>query len=81
MLIMYKSLLHGIYTADSEPSVQEQALALVRNFVDGSINSVEHMFAEDGIILNAIGRQLHSASKAGIGIQVRSLFVIVRSEK
>lgn len=54
---------------DSEPSVQEQALALVRNFVDGSINSVEHMFAEDGIMLNAIGRQLHSASKAGIGIQ------------
>ncbi|XP_059431203.1 uncharacterized protein LOC132164674 [Corylus avellana] len=54
---------------DPEPSVQEQALALVRNLVDGCINSVEYVFAEDGILLDAIGRQLRSASKAEIGIQ------------
>ncbi|XP_021279430.1 armadillo repeat-containing protein 8 isoform X3 [Herrania umbratica] len=54
---------------DPEPSVQEQALALVRNLVDGCMNSVEFMFAEDGLILGAIGRQLQNASKAEIGIQ------------
>ncbi|XP_022754249.1 armadillo repeat-containing protein 8-like [Durio zibethinus] len=54
---------------DPEPSVQEQALALVRNLIDGCINSIEFAFAEDGLILAAIGRQLQSASKAEIGIQ------------
>ncbi|XWS73548.1 hypothetical protein CRYUN_Cryun02cG0139000 [Craigia yunnanensis] len=54
---------------DPEPSVQDQALALVRNLVDGCINSIEFVFAEDGLILGAIGRQLQSASKAEIGIQ------------
>ncbi|XVF29600.1 hypothetical protein REPUB_Repub15cG0136000 [Reevesia pubescens] len=54
---------------DPEPSVQEQALALVRNLVDGCINSIEFVFAEDGLILGSIGRQLQSASKAEIGIQ------------
>jgi hypothetical protein len=71
--MVYKPLFHCIYTADPEPSVQEQALALVRNLVDGCINSVEYVFAEDGILLDAIGRQLQSASKAEIGIQVRIL--------
>ncbi|ESW18700.1 hypothetical protein PHAVU_006G062700 [Phaseolus vulgaris] len=54
---------------DPEPSVQEQALALVRNFVDGCLYSVEHAFAEDGIILDAVGRQLKKSSKIEIGIQ------------
>ncbi|KAG4935298.1 hypothetical protein JHK85_050217 [Glycine max] len=54
---------------DPEPSVQEQALALVRNFVDGCVYSVEHAFAEDGIILDAVGRQLQKSSKIEIGIQ------------
>ncbi|PPD87071.1 hypothetical protein GOBAR_DD16015 [Gossypium barbadense] len=54
---------------DPEPSVQEQALALVRNLVDGCINLIEFVFAEDGLILGAIGRQLQCASKAEIGIQ------------
>ncbi|KAJ8770935.1 hypothetical protein K2173_022107 [Erythroxylum novogranatense] len=54
---------------DTEPSVQEQALALVRNLVDGCINSVEYVFSEDGIILDAVGRQLQRTSKAEIGIQ------------
>lgn len=54
---------------DPEPSVQEQALALVRNFVDGCINCVEYAFAEDGIILDAVGRQLRKFSKNEIAIQ------------
>ncbi|XP_038678574.1 armadillo repeat-containing protein 8 isoform X1 [Tripterygium wilfordii] len=54
---------------DPEPLVQEQALALVRNLVDGCVNSVEFVFAEDGVILDAVGRQVQSASKAEIGIQ------------
>ena len=59
-----------IYIADPEPSVQEQALSLVRNLVDGCINSIEFVFAEDGLLLGAIGRQLQSALKVEIGIQV-----------
>lgn len=59
-----------MYIADPEPSVQEQALALVRNLVDGCINLIEFVFAEDGLILGVIGRQLQCASKAEIGIQV-----------
>ncbi|XVF04721.1 hypothetical protein REPUB_Repub05bG0109600 [Reevesia pubescens] len=54
---------------DPEPSVQEQALALVRNLVDGCINSIELVFAEDGLILGAIGRQLQSAAKVETRIQ------------
>ncbi|KAI4347328.1 hypothetical protein L6164_008145 [Bauhinia variegata] len=57
-------------SADPEPSVQEQALALVRNFVDGCIDSVEFSFAEDGIILDAVGRQLRKASKTEVGLQL-----------
>ncbi|KAK8595916.1 hypothetical protein V6N13_000592 [Hibiscus sabdariffa] len=62
------SLLSSLIS-DPEPSVQEQALALVRNLVDGCINLIELVFAEDGLILGAIGRQLQCASKAEIGIQ------------
>lgn len=54
---------------DPEPSVQEQALALVRNFIDGSIDCIEYAFAGDGIILDAVGRQLQKSSKVEIGIQ------------
>lgn len=54
---------------DPEPSAQEQALAFVRNLVDGCLDSVEYAFIEDGLILKAIGRQLQSTSKAEIGIQ------------
>ncbi|XP_022856035.1 armadillo repeat-containing protein 8-like [Olea europaea var. sylvestris] len=54
---------------DPETSVQEQALALVRNLVDGAIDSVEYVFSEEGLLLNAIGRQLQSASKVEVLIQ------------
>ncbi|KAG6762327.1 hypothetical protein NC652_023085 [Populus alba x Populus x berolinensis] len=53
---------------DPEPCVQEQALALVRNLVDGCIKSIEYVFAEDGILLDAAGRQLHNVSDE-VGIQ------------
>lgn len=62
------------YNSDPESFVQEQALAFARNLIDGCIDSVEYMFAEDGIIFDAVGRQLKSLSKAEIAIQVRSLF-------
>nr|XP_011459509.1 PREDICTED: armadillo repeat-containing protein 8 isoform X2 [Fragaria vesca subsp. vesca] len=55
--------------SDPEPFVQEQALALVRNLVDGCMKSVELAFAEDGIILDAVGRQLQGASRDEIRIQ------------
>ncbi|KAF8403818.1 hypothetical protein HHK36_011924 [Tetracentron sinense] len=54
---------------DPEPSIQEQALALVRNLVNGCINSIEHVLAEDGIILNAVGRQLWSTSYTEVWVQ------------
>ncbi|XP_022637501.1 armadillo repeat-containing protein 8 isoform X2 [Vigna radiata var. radiata] len=66
------ALRNMVFLADKmypEPSVQEQALALVRNLVDGCIDCVEYAFAEDGIILDAVGRQLQKSSKIEIGIQ------------
>lgn len=54
---------------DPESAVQEQALALVRNLVDGCVQSIDYVFAENGIILDAMRRQLQYASKAEIGIQ------------
>jgi len=54
---------------DPEPSVQEQALALVRNLVDGCVDSIEYVFLEDGLILHAIGRQVESALKAEVLVQ------------
>lgn len=54
---------------DPKPSVQEQALALVRNLVDGPVDSVEYVLAEDGLLLHAVGRQLRSASKPEVLIQ------------
>lgn len=55
--------------SDPEPPVQEQALAFARNLVDGSIDSIEYVFSEGWIILNAVVKQLQNASKAEIGIQ------------
>ena len=75
MVITFSTLqlIDCVYMADPEPSVQEQALALVRNLVDGCIDSVEYAFVEDGLVLHAVGRQLQTASKAEVLIQVRSL--------
>ncbi|KAJ6834437.1 putative armadillo repeat-containing protein 8 [Iris pallida] len=47
---------------DSEQHIQEQALALVGNLIDGCIDFIEELFVEDGMIINAVVRQLQSAS-------------------
>lgn len=65
------NLISSGYSVDPESIVQEQALGLVRNLVDGCLDSVGFMFAEDAILLEAVGRQLKNACKAEIGIQVK----------
>ncbi|XP_056844403.1 uncharacterized protein LOC108857068 [Raphanus sativus] len=55
--------------SDPEPSVQEQAVALLRNLVDGCLNSIEFVFDEDGLILDTVGRQLRKAPQAQMAIQ------------
>ncbi|KAB2606171.1 hypothetical protein D8674_005888 [Pyrus ussuriensis x Pyrus communis] len=54
---------------DPEPFVQEQALALIRNLVDGCVKSIDLVFAENGMILDAVGRQLQNVSKDEIWIR------------
>lgn len=58
---------------DPEASVQEQALAFVRNLVDGTENSINYLFGEDVRLLHSIGRQLRNNVKAEVLIQVRCL--------
>ncbi|KAK9061521.1 hypothetical protein SSX86_018703 [Deinandra increscens subsp. villosa] len=67
----------------SDPSacVQEQALGLICNLVNGSVDSIEYVFAENGFLLSAIGRQLWSASKPEILIQGMYVFCNVASGK
>lgn len=50
--------------------MQEQALGLVRNLIDGPINSIDYVFVEDCLLLHAVGTQLQSATKAEVLIQV-----------
>ncbi|CAN4119880.1 unnamed protein product [Withania somnifera] len=64
---------------DPEACVQEQALALVRNLVDGPLDSIQHVFAEDALLLHAVGQQLQSASKAEVLIQGMYVFTNVAS--
>ncbi|CAN4121008.1 unnamed protein product [Withania somnifera] len=64
---------------DPEACVQEQALALVRNLVDGRLDSIQHVFAEDALLLHAVGQQLQSASKADVLIQGMYVFTNVAS--
>lgn len=56
--------------SDPEPSIQEHAMALVRNLIDGCEDSIEYVFAEDAIVLNTIGQQLQNISTDEIGVQV-----------
>ncbi|KAK6138332.1 hypothetical protein DH2020_027916 [Rehmannia glutinosa] len=55
--------------SDPEAPVQEQAFALVRNLVDGTLNSIDYVFGDDGLLLHAIGRQLRNTSKAEVLVQ------------
>ncbi|KAH0920770.1 hypothetical protein HID58_020788 [Brassica napus] len=56
-------------SSDPEPTVQEQGLALLRNLVDGCINSIEFVFDEEGLILDTVGRQLRKSPQAQMAIQ------------
>ncbi|XP_073063678.1 uncharacterized protein [Primulina eburnea] len=47
--------------SDPEAAVQEQGWALIRNLIAGTLNSIEYVFGEDGLLLHAIGRQLQSS--------------------
>jgi len=59
---------------DSEHFVQEQTLALVHNLVDGYVDSANYVIGEDGMVINAIARQLNNASAPGVCIQ--GMFVL-----
>ncbi|KAJ4971447.1 hypothetical protein NE237_004546 [Protea cynaroides] len=61
---MLASLIH-----DPEPLIQEQSLALARNFVDGCVDCIEHVLADNGVIINAVGKQLWSSFKSEVCIQ------------
>ncbi|KAM0827289.1 hypothetical protein ACQ4PT_068286 [Festuca glaucescens] len=54
---------------DSEHFVQEQTLALVHNLLDGYVDAVNYVIGEDGMVINAISRQLNNASTPGVCIQ------------
>ncbi|KAL4198347.1 hypothetical protein AMTRI_Chr03g45410 [Amborella trichopoda] len=54
---------------DPEPFVQEHALVLLRNLVNGNVDCINYVFAEDGLIINAVTRQVWNASSVGICIQ------------
>ncbi|CAM8889219.1 unnamed protein product [Rhodiola kirilowii] len=54
---------------DCEPLVQEQALAMVRNLVDGPMSNIDFVFAEDSVILNAVSKQLQNAGVVEVQIQ------------
>ncbi|XP_066337658.1 uncharacterized protein [Miscanthus floridulus] len=54
---------------DSEHFVQEQTLALVHNLVDGYVDSANYVIGEDGMVMDAIARQLNNASAPGVCIQ------------
>jgi hypothetical protein len=48
-------------------------LALVHNLVDGYVDSANYVIGEDGMIIDAIARQLNNASATGVCIQVSLL--------
>jgi len=63
------SLIH-----DPEEVVQEQALAFLRNLVYGSVESVQQVFVEDGLILRAVVQQLRVAT--GPEVCTQGLYVL-----
>ncbi|PWA75371.1 Armadillo [Artemisia annua] len=67
--------------SDPSASVQEQALALICNLVNGPVDSIEYVFSEDGLLMNAVGRQLWSASKPEVLIQGMYVLCNVASGK
>ena len=65
-----------ISAIDPEEVVQEQALAFVRNLVYGSVESVQQVFIEDGLILRAVVQQLRNATGPEVCTQVCISFML-----
>ncbi|CAM6087787.1 unnamed protein product [Calypogeia fissa] len=65
--LTFSSLVDLIF--DSEERVREQAMALVRNLVYGDEDSVNLAFVQDAVLLEAVVKQLGSASQPEICIQ------------
>ncbi|KAJ3675260.1 hypothetical protein LUZ60_004302 [Juncus effusus] len=55
--------------SDTDCLLQEQALALASNFVDGCGDSTQLLFSDDYSILNAVSRQLQSTNSPRVCIQ------------
>lgn len=55
--------------SDPELPIQEQAMALISNFIDGSLENIEFVITEDSNIIAAAVRRLHSASSPEVCTQ------------
>ncbi|KAK9078543.1 hypothetical protein SSX86_002600 [Deinandra increscens subsp. villosa] len=66
---------------DTSACVQEQALGLICNLVNGPVDSIEYVFTEDALLLNAVGRQVWSSSKPEVLIQGMYVLCNVASGK
>ncbi|KAK1313611.1 hypothetical protein QJS10_CPA06g01807 [Acorus calamus] len=58
---------------DAEASIQEQAMALIRNLIDGSVDCIDHIFAEDDLIITAVARQLWGAT---VPVCIQGMYVL-----
>ncbi|KAK1267253.1 hypothetical protein QJS04_geneDACA016389 [Acorus gramineus] len=58
---------------DAEASIQEQAMALICNLVDGSVDCIDHIFAEDDLIITAVARQLWGAT---VPVCIQGMYVL-----
>ncbi|KAL4576912.1 hypothetical protein LXL04_013013 [Taraxacum kok-saghyz] len=69
--------------SDSNACVQEQALGLVCNLVNGPgpMDSMMYLFTEDGILLNTVGRELRKASRTQVLVQAMYVMCNVASGK
>ncbi|CAI9272997.1 unnamed protein product [Lactuca saligna] len=66
--------------SDSNACVQEQALGLVCNLVNGPVDSIMYLFTE-GLLLNTVGRELRRASKPQVLVQAMYVMCNVASGK
>lgn len=73
LVLKYSVNLLFLLLTDAEPSVQEQALGFVRNLVDGCMDSIDYIFAEDGLIINAVAKQVWRSARMEVHIQVYPL--------
>ncbi|XP_076932480.1 uncharacterized protein LOC143598039 isoform X2 [Bidens hawaiensis] len=81
ILLELRTLSLTSLVSDSSACVQEQALGLICNLVNTSADSIDYVFSEDALLLNAVGRQLRSASKPEVLIQGMYVLCNVASGK